>query len=338
MSLIAVVSLVAAVTQVACTTNQTGGTQPSGNTNDNSGSTVGGAILNIQADVTLSGGQAITILYSTPTNATDVRAFYVPVEGSGSTAVETGDEVVFATGLFAGSERSFDFQTQDLPTGKYKVGIRYGATARALSTGVITITGLPAPTFVSPSQSVSVVRGAQVDVRVDLGSAENAVNWRLFYMDFGDSLTGFKPDQYGMELQTGTQNVLIYYWNTAGVEPGQYTLGISSTDSGKTIAQSVAAGEEDTIVSTLSEVVVTVLAEEPESTKPSATVVQPEYDVSIFSDGQVPIQFVATAYDGSPSDWKVDVFYDSNASYSGTDGTETFYFYGSADQHDQRNL
>ncbi|HEY3245236.1 MAG TPA: hypothetical protein VGM03_17985, partial [Phycisphaerae bacterium] len=228
-----------------------------GNVNRNAaGGGITGQVRSFLSDVQLSGDQTLSLFYDVSDNATSVTAFYVPVADASPGSPQTGAEVVLATGLPTGVMRQVTFMTGNIPRGIYRLGIQASnasQSARFLSVGTLQIQGPPAPVFISPGGDVTGQVGTVISIRFDAGDPEGHVQWRLFYE--GASAGGSTPvpiDQRGTQLAVGAGNAGVFLWDTSGVAPGVNVLGVSATDSGSSVAGTVASGDLDRIVTVIS--------------------------------------------------------------------------------------
>ena len=79
-------------------------------------------------------------------------------------------------------------------------------------------------------------------------------------------------DELGTQIRTGQGNSAPVLWSTSLVAPGEYFVGLSTTDSGLTIAQTVAAGDEESVRTILNPFIITVEALPPPVTELSPTI------------------------------------------------------------------
>jgi hypothetical protein len=227
--------------------------------------------------------------------------------------------VVFAQGLSAGDNQTTALNTGVLPIGVYRIGINVtsdGQTLRVFSTGTITITTLPDPDFTLPNQNLTAQPGGNIDISANVGDAENAVQWRIFYVANG-SRPSAEADAYGTLIGTGTANVAQATWFTAGVPLGEYEIGIFVTDSGQSIAQTVASGNADAIKGPFfNPYIVTLSEEEPDAVPPSLVISQPSSNRNILvdpaapDDAVVPVEYAVTTFQGPTDDQYIQVFWD----------------------------
>jgi len=282
---------------------------PSPNGGNNNGSPVSGTpgtpteptigILNILNNAAFSDAVSITILYSVPADATDVIAFYTllnDVVSAGGTPI--GGEEVIATGLPAGSNQSFLFDTTDLRPGFYRLGIRADGVDY-LSQGTVEVQGPPAPLFLEPSADVTARAGEDVTIMVDVGDPQGLARWRLFFQDADAPLLeegmAAGGELLGVRLTEGEGNTVDFTWDTTNVDPGKYRLGISATDSGFSISEA-AALSATSIITAYSDAVVTILPVASEAMPP--TIQLTTADQTLFIGDSVDIGIAAQAFEG----------------------------------------
>jgi hypothetical protein len=297
------------------------GCPPAGDNGDNgTEGTPTASINNLTSDIRVSGEQSVTVVYSAGPDAAAVSAFYIEVESAAPNANTVGVEVVFADGLATGDNQTTALNTTPLPVGFYRVGLNVtagGETLRVLSLGTIQVTTLPDPTFTLPNQSVFAQPGGNVQISANVGDAENAVQWRIFFVP-RDERPSLTPDQYGTQIAAGTANVAQATWFTAGVPLGEYEIGIFVTDSGQSIADTVASGATDDIKGPFFNSFTVTLTEEPPAVIPPSLVVsEPAIDKNLLvanpsdaGQGNVLVQFSATVFQGPEELQFLDVFYD----------------------------
>ncbi|MBN1510645.1 MAG: FG-GAP repeat protein, partial [Phycisphaerae bacterium] len=321
MATVCAMAIVCSALLISCGSRTPGGT--GSGSGGGAGDPLPGAIL-LQRDIVVS--QDVTVFYTTPASATNIRAFRIRASAAGSQGgVETGDEVEIATGLSPttaiGETRSFQFLVEDVDAGPYFVGLRYavsGQEYRVRSEYTITMSGIPVPVFVSPASSRSLYGDQTVEIRVNVGDAQNPVNWRLFYIaeDADDTLPA---DELGVVIDEGTRNVISQLWSAMGVAPGRYRLGISVTDTGQSVSSAVAAGLTDRILTVYNDpYVITVLSEPPVARPPRIEIIEPAEDVTVgFGVETVTVQYEAEVFEGETSEQRVDFFIDDDDVYDG---------------------
>jgi len=194
----------------------------------------------------------VSVLYTVDTTATDIRGYYVPVAGAGVDSAEIGSRVVTASNLDPGVRQAFSFDPAEAGVGYFRVGILYslgsstGETAE--SRAVIQVQGPPDPIFILPPDDINeVVKGDAVAITFDIRDPDGIAQWRLFWFVPLAPLDG-PADELGTEIASGSGNVGSAMLRTEDLALGDYQLGISATDSGRTIAGTVDAGESSRIV------------------------------------------------------------------------------------------
>lgn len=293
-----------------------------GGGSDGGGSTTTGS-TNAQIIVPLNFGlseadTSISIQYTVPDTATDVRAFAIQVENDGADAAAIGDPQLIATGLAAGGGQAFTFDPSEVGVGFYRLRVSFvfdGVEEVAESVAAIEVQGKPAPSFVRPTVTqLKVVQGDKVAISFDAGDPQGEVEWRLFYLRETDPRDAI-PSALGVELTTGTGNAGVFDWSTAAVPPGVYELGVSATDSGSTVAATATAGSVDRIVTIPNSTVTTPRVEiiSPDSAElPFVQITAPgKDDVRVFQDQDFLINWDAKVFaDGATG--TVEVFYDTD--------------------------
>ncbi len=196
----------------------------------------------------------ISVFYSVSgtTGQTDVSGFYIPLADADPNGSAIGDRVILATRDLDGDIDFFNFDPGVAGTGYFRFGILVSVDGVELDpvegTAVAEVQGPPDPSFVLPTEVVTtVIAGSEVLVTIDAGDPQNQVQWRLFLLSETDSRNA-PADELGMELATGTGNTGLHILSTADLAIGGYEVGISATDSGKSISATVAAGLADRIV------------------------------------------------------------------------------------------
>ena len=264
------------------------------------------------SNIRLSGEQNVTIVYSTTGSPTAISAFYVPVASTAIDAAATGSEVIFANNLSAGTNQTTSLNTLNIPIGLYRIGLNLTDTSGSIkvrSQGTFEITQLPTPVFELPNQDLQIVAGTPVDIRVDVGDDENAVQWRLFYVEANTSVEGVPANQIGDPIATGAASQIITVWNTTAIANGTYRIGISVTDTGQSIDSAV--NNNETIPApTFNAFSVSIVDEIPTRTPPTVVVNQPSTDIEILGSETTLIQFEVTRFAGATQFEKVTPFYD----------------------------
>ncbi len=226
-----------------------------GNANENSSADITGDIISVRTDRQVSALESfLSILYmvsGTP-DGTNVDAFFVPVTGVFPNFQEAGSRVTIATGIAVGSNQAFNFEPAISGPGEFLVGLEVtppgGETIDILSAGRIQVLGPPDPRFIQPVDSVTTVqRGDDVFVSFDAGDPEDNAQWRLFLLAEADS-RATSADLLGEEISTGTGNVGSAIISTSDLEPGDYQLGLSATDSGDSVVRTATQGDPSRII------------------------------------------------------------------------------------------
>ncbi len=287
-----------------------------------------------QVDLTLP---FVSVLY-TVGNLSDgatISTFFVPVIGVSPNVLEDGDRVVIdeASALIA-SEGAFEFVPATAGSGNFLAGVTIVSadgmtTVDALSSGRITVEGLPDPQFILPMADAgedffSVDREDDVLITFDAGDPENDVQWRVFYLELTDcvrtsDIPGVALDELGTQVGSpGTGNVGAVTLPTADLEGGCYQLGISATDSGSSIATTVDRGNDELIITNIAGpivLVIDVLGVSP----PSVTFTAPgSLDETITVGASFSIRFDATVNQPNATG-DITLFYDDDR-----DGTNGF--------------
>ncbi|MCH7702526.1 MAG: hypothetical protein IID37_12650, partial [Planctomycetes bacterium] len=299
---------------VGCTSIPSGtGTGTNGDdgaANDNVADSVG-SIDNVSSTVTLSGNREFNVIYSIPVAVSLVEAIYVQVADAVPGSAEVGERVVFGQALASGDSQAVLFDTTLLDPGLYRVGISYidafGVSVIVFSDGVVDVQGQPDPVFFEPAADITGEAGISLLVSFDAGDPENVnVRWRLFYADKTDiEIWAVNPaalsnqSELGTQLTTGSTNVGSFTWNTAGLQPGEYGLGVSATDSGSSIDQT----EDNQIVTSFVTdggqlVTVTLVEPEPLPMPPTLIVTSPSTDINRFPGDDVTISWDASFFEG----------------------------------------
>lgn len=224
-----------------------------GNTNSNDNTSIEAAIVNFTTNFGISELETpVSVLYTVDTDAENVQGYYVPVAGGATDSPTIGDRVIAASNLDAGERLAFSFDPGESGVGYFRVGILFelgsatGETAE--SNGVIEVQGPPDPVFILPANDINeVVSGETVQIAFDARDPQAIVQWRLFYFTPQGDLDG-PIDMLGTEIASGSGNAGNAEWLTEDVPLGDYRLGLSATDSGASVAATVAAGEINRIV------------------------------------------------------------------------------------------
>lgn len=262
---------------VACgCSSDIGGTGSDGSTGSGDVA-VTARILSVLANASISiNDPDITIRYTVtgiPDSISPVNAVFVAVENNGPDAPESGERQSLGQNLPAsGVEAHFKFLPDgpDAGVGFYRVGIIVtidGQVIEAFSDGVIQVQGGPDPCFsCSPAASgapanstfggcggrvceltteVAVADLIDVSVVFDAGDPQGGVRWRLFYLKATESCDNpaNPTDQLGIEIATNPEteldNVATVPFPTVEPRADNFKLGVSVTDSGLSVAETV---------------------------------------------------------------------------------------------------
>ena len=308
-----------------------GNTNTNTNINDNVGDSLEGVtarIVSFSGNFGISRLEApISVIYDviTELDALVITGYYVPVADTSIGASPIGERAVIATGLLAGESQSFAFDPQITGVGNFRVGIIVSTgvdEAAYESKGVIQVQGPPNPQFILPADAITVVSpGAEVPIAFDAGDPEGIVQWRLAYLS-SDDARSVSPDDLGTQLLVGSGNVGNHTFSTSGLEPGDYEIALSATDSGFSISTTVANGDLDRIVTIpgalddegqiISGPIIRI-SDERVALPPSIEIVTPgASDVELFGDQIYTIQFEATVEEPGATGL-VDIFYDDDS-------------------------
>lgn len=292
---------------------------PQDNTNTNDNTNTGGVtgeIVTLRTTRQVSALEPFLSILYTVTGApsgSQISSFYVPVIATGlETYMETGDRVTIANNLLAGTNQAFNFVPGPAGPGTYRVGVTVTAASQLttiLSARVIEVQGFPNPVFVLPPGGTTVVtRGQDVFISFDAGDPENNVQWRLFYLSPNDS-RNLSADQLGTQLATGTGNVGSATLNTTDLTPGDYTLGLSATDSGDSIATAANRGDDELIITNNNGPVIRVV-DTGGGLPPTISITAPgNTSVTLFGDESFAIRFNVTIREPDATGF-LDLFYD----------------------------
>mgnify|MGYP001604540570 CR=1 FL=1 len=301
--------------------NFSGGPTPTDNGNDNvppDGDTTAEIITPSTGFGMSALDPPVSVLYSVDESATNVRGFYFPVADGSLDSAPIGERVITATDLEVGVRQVFSFDPEEAGVGFYRVGIIFtlnGAEDDISSRAVIQVQGSPDPTFIQPSPALTeVTQGADVFISFDVRDPEGNVQWRLFYLSETDSRDN-PADLLGTGLATGSGNAGTFTLTTGSLEPGDYQLGISATDSGSSIAVTVANGESDRIVTipnTTTTAPILRVIEASVPMPPTIAITAPgATNVSIQSNESFTIRFTGEIHEPGATG-TIEVFYDTD--------------------------
>lgn len=188
---------------------------------------------------------AVSVSYTLTGMPDTVSGIVVPIDAFG----QTGDRQVIATDLpIAGDDTRFNLDPAQVGPGTFFVGILVttgNTDQEILASGRVSVEE-PAPAFVLPLNPITeVAAGDVVAVSFDAGApVAERVDWRLFFFSpvTVPPAEPVSPDQLGTEIAIGNGAIGSAQFSTAGLEPGDYQLGLSVTTVGSTVEQAVAAG------------------------------------------------------------------------------------------------
>lgn len=193
----------------------------------------------------------ISVRYSVSEAATDIEGYYIPVDDAVPDSPASGERIYTANNLDPGENQTFAFDPRAARVGFFRVGIAYfldDEEASVESSAVIEVEGAPDPIFILPVDDITeVVQGGTAPVSFDARDPQGEVQWRLFILSETDSWND-PPDTIGSQLDVGIGNVGTYSLTLDDLAPGDYSLGVSATDSGYSVAATVARGETGRIV------------------------------------------------------------------------------------------
>ncbi|MCP4593093.1 MAG: hypothetical protein GY842_20350 [bacterium] len=275
-------------------------------------------IVNLTSNVQVSTDSSLPVLviYATNAGASSVRGFVVQVESALADSAEIGTEIVLPDELTAGENQSFNLDVSLLTDGFYRVGLRTvtgDTNTRCLSIGTLEVSEVAVPEFTEPAGDLTAEVGEDVRVGIDLNDASGALHWRLFYLG-ADDAEDVPVDKLGEQIRTGQGNTDgVILWSTSRVVPGTYHLGLSWTDSGLTVADTVAAGGGGSIQTRLNPFTVTIIeAQAPNANAPQIQVTKPATTQTVDegADTAITIEFKGTILDPNPVGPAITVFLD----------------------------
>lgn len=239
--------------------------QPSDNGGGDGGSGDAGVTAEIIAPATDFGisvlEDPISVFFSvtgaTSTMTVDASGYYVPLDTNDQgecidpQGSAVGDRVIVDTRNLDGDFDFFTFDPGAAGVGCYRLGVLVTVDGVELNPvdgeAAVEVQAPPDPSFVLPEADLTVLTTAQVLIRIDAGDPQNEVAWRLFILREDDSRT-VTTDQLGEELTRGTGNVGEFTLSASDYGPGSYEIGVSATDTGDSIAATVAEGLASRIV------------------------------------------------------------------------------------------
>ncbi len=290
------------------------------NTNDNTGGTDEAVIISPTTSFGLSSvDPPVSVLYSVPAEATGVTGFFVPVGDSSPNSPAIGDRVVAALSLPAGERKAFSFDPQEAGVGFFRVGVIFtldGVVDDVESRAVIQVQGSPNPVFFAPVESITELEiGTPVQVTYDCQDPEGVVQWRLFLLAATDSRAN-PPDQLGTQLALGSGNVGTVTVDTSDLVVGDYQLGLSATDSGSSIAVTVANGEVDRIITIPNDTrgaPVLRMLDPSQTLPPTIAITAPgATDIGLYKADTFTIRFAGQVREADAVG-TIDVFYDQDS-------------------------
>ncbi|MCH7994533.1 MAG: hypothetical protein IIB57_08820, partial [Planctomycetes bacterium] len=242
-----------------------------------------------------------------------ISAFFVTVPDPGTPVSPQDSRVIFQTNLPAGESQAFGFNPSNAGSGFHRLGLLVilgEESVEIISAGVVIVEGGPDPRFVLPPDAITVVTaGDPVPVTFDAGDPQDDVAWRLFLLSPTDRRDD-PADVLGEELDTGFGNIGQFTLTTIGRPAGRFELGLSATDSGLSIAATVADGKSDLIVTTIDRIIEVV--ELVDVADPTFAFTAPGLtDVNLFGSQEFIIRFEAAA-DPAGGIVEIDIFVDDD--------------------------
>ncbi len=377
----------------ACIPVQPGGNDNEGSANDNV-ETVDelkskSAILNLQSNFSISGADAVSLLYTVDGQPTSIDAYYVPVADTTPGAAPIGPEAVFEQNLPPGINMAVDFPVAERSAGNYRLGLTVtlgNESFKITTTGLVVVEDPPDPIFLEPVADLSIEPGEQVSVTFDCRKVPENVQWRLFAVRYdardsdsdgvangidncpstspneresvdangcgptqdatdydadgignsADTCPGTEPntdvdtagcseEQRGVQIAVGSGNVGRVVWRTDNVTPATYRLGVSATDTGNSIAGTVAAGKSNRVVTRFTDAIITVQQPPPAPKPPTLVFTAPSADVRTFLTEIVTTTFAATIREDG-AEGSVSIFLDVDTTPN--NGNEDFLLIG----------
>ncbi|RJP32081.1 MAG: hypothetical protein C4547_14540 [Phycisphaerales bacterium] len=107
---------------------------------------------------------------------------------------------------------------------------------------------------------------------------------------------GCAEDQRGTEIAVGEGSVGHVDWHTNGLPQGTYRFGVSATDTGRSIAQTMADGKSSRIITVFARTVVTIGEDRPPGS-PELVFTRPAADETAFMVETIPVEFRVTGLD-----------------------------------------
>jgi hypothetical protein len=263
----------------------------------------------------------VSVLYSVTESASNASGYRVPVASANPGSEAIGERAIVAPTIAVGENQAFSFDPEEAGVGFFRVGILYsldGVERSTESTASIQVQGSPEPVFIQPSELlVSVAQGTPVFISFDVADPEGGVQWRLFILSPTDSRTN-PPDQLGTPLAVGSGNVGTFTLETDDLAPADYQLGLSATDSGDSVADTVAMGDLERIVTigVITPTPVVRIVEQTQATPPTIAITAPgTADVGLNEGDSFTIRFAGQVFTAAGTG-AIDVFYDSDRDLS----------------------
>jgi hypothetical protein len=268
------------------------------NTNTDTGKTVAAGTVSATApalNATITAGQPVTIIYTVARTGAAVSAFY-DVDGVRA----SGDEVVFQTGLQTGQDRFVQLSTAGLTSGTIHVGIiseDASGKVYAYAPGTVTIRESLTVTVASPLTDLVVNPGGLCTLRFTT-TATTTFSYTVFYDQDG----AFNGNEATIVSGAGSgTNFVSATWNTAGVSPGTYFVGVkvNEASSGNREGVAYASGRVSVVVGSY------------------LSVIAPSVDLTAAPGTPIDIT-LASGVPGNTSA-VVDVYFDADQTFSGSE-------------------
>jgi hypothetical protein len=288
-------------------------TPPPANDNSSSG-TAEGEILNLKTNLPVSElNLPISVFYTATGSPSQVDGFYRQVADDSPTGGQIGNDVITNPNLPVGSNLSFFVDPVELGVGFFRIGLYVtsgGVREEVLSDGVLKVEGAPNPVFRQPESFAVVDRGDSQFIQWDNRDPEGVVQWRLFLLN-EESSRDEPADQLGTQLAIGSGNVGSHTLQTSTLLPGRYEIGVSATDSGRSIAATVADGESFRI-KTVREVFIEVVDPQSSQMPPTFTWIAPgDTLVELFRDEPFTLEFQGMVREPGATG-QIELWYDAD--------------------------
>ncbi len=105
---------------------------------------------------------------------------------------------------------------------------------------------------------------------------------------------GCSQDQHGTQIATGKGNVGRPVWRTDNVPTGTYRIGVSATDTGKSVAGTLAEGKFKRVITRFTDATIEILPPPPLPKPPTLVFTAPSSDVGTFLTEVVTTTFEAS--------------------------------------------